>query len=378
MAAVGPASNSRPTATSAAPGTTSTTITTRPDSKTAATNLPQRPPPDVRKRTNSLGWAHSDCHSCDAGHFVCDRRRPRCDSCTARGVLCGGYVQVLNWQPGVASRGKMKGRQLKADATPNPSPGNDIVKPTAFLFVHEHGPRERIPVKRRRSSAQKKKTPVNSTTSTPLPERRRSIQKDMPPLNLPPPAREDSVGKIITTPGKSNHGRQSLKLARYMGAPNQVPHNVGELLSFYHWQFARTTITCDVKVNPWQCSIPMVYQTRCLMNAITALSWRHRAHCLNDPEGDEVFVLKGRALALFSAGMRTIPCEALIATILALIGLEVGYLHYIYIRSTLPIYVYHTTSFLRMLSHRSFRSQLVCGNRVFKLENPSRRSMQDH
>ena len=332
MAAAGPTPDSRATAASAAPATT-----TRPDPK----GLPQGLAPEARKRTNSLGWAHSDCHTCAADHFVCDRRRPRCDSCTTRGLLCGGYVQVLNWQPGVASRGKMKGRQLKVETSPLLDNGrNDVVKPVAFLFVHEQGLGERIPAKRRKSRAQHSNAP-DSTASTPVVERRRAIQSCMPPLELPPPARNDSDDKTVTSPvpPAREDGRVPLKLPWPMGSLYPVSHKVGELLSFYVWQFARTTITCDVKMNPWQCSIPMAYDTLCLMNAVTALSWRHRAHCLNSSEGQEVTVMKCRALALFRAGMQTIPCEALIATTLALIGLEVCSLPSAYLEFVLRLFL---------------------------------------
>lgn len=47
-------------------------------------------------RTNSLGWAKSDCHTCQSTSRLCDRRRPRCDTCTAQGIICGGYVQKRN------------------------------------------------------------------------------------------------------------------------------------------------------------------------------------------------------------------------------------------------------------------------------------------
>jgi hypothetical protein len=60
------------------------------------------------------------------------------------------------------------------------------------------------------------------------------------------------------------------------------------------------------------------------MNAVTALSRRHRSHCLNLPEELEVLKLKDLALSEFSLALGSTPCEALIATTLALIGLEVS------------------------------------------------------
>ncbi|KAL1952861.1 hypothetical protein VTO42DRAFT_4088 [Malbranchea cinnamomea] len=328
MPAAGPAVSLRAAALSTS---TTTTTPTRSDPKPVVTGVPKRLAPEARKRTNSLGWAHSDCHTCAAGHFVCDRRRPRCDSCTSRGVLCGGYVQVLNWQPGVASRGKMKGRQLKVDPSTALQQGGDIVKPSAFLFVHEHGQGERIPAKKRKSKVQRTQpspTP-SAAAATSIPQRKSPVLKGLLPVEAAPASTHADQGARTAAvphhdPPVKAHATTSRpgRLPRPMNSLHSLPHQVVELLSFYEWQFARTTITCDVKINPWQCSIPMVYETHCLMNAVTALSKRHRAHCFNDSEGVEVLILKDRALSLFASGLQSIPCEALIATILALIGLE--------------------------------------------------------
>jgi hypothetical protein len=60
-------------------------------------------------RINSLGKAKSPCQNCCKFSLSCDRARPRCSTCMERDVLCGGYKLDLNWQLGIASRGKLAG-----------------------------------------------------------------------------------------------------------------------------------------------------------------------------------------------------------------------------------------------------------------------------
>lgn len=55
-------------------------------------------------RTNSLGRAKTDCHTCSQYHRTCDRQRPRCGTCIHRGILCGGYALDLTWTTGKSRR----------------------------------------------------------------------------------------------------------------------------------------------------------------------------------------------------------------------------------------------------------------------------------
>lgn len=48
-------------------------------------------------RTNSLAFAKTDCHTCTAHRRQCDRRRPRCSTCSGKDILCGGYPMQLTW-----------------------------------------------------------------------------------------------------------------------------------------------------------------------------------------------------------------------------------------------------------------------------------------
>lgn len=49
------------------------------------------------KRTNSLAFARTDCHTCASSGEQCDRRRPQCSMCLGRGRRCGGFAMPLSW-----------------------------------------------------------------------------------------------------------------------------------------------------------------------------------------------------------------------------------------------------------------------------------------
>ncbi|KAJ0424576.1 hypothetical protein BJY00DRAFT_244197 [Aspergillus carlsbadensis] len=49
------------------------------------------------KRTNSLAFAQTDCHTCASLGDHCDRRRPRCSTCLGQGRECGGFATPLSW-----------------------------------------------------------------------------------------------------------------------------------------------------------------------------------------------------------------------------------------------------------------------------------------
>lgn len=209
----------------------------------------------------------------------------------------------------------MKGRQLSVASSPLVSPGNDVAKPSAFLFVHEHGHGERSGTKRRKPKHERRRD--LGQASTILPKR-----EELDDIELP----EESAADGVDSAGKDPGGAElpgSLALCRPMNQLYNESPEILEVLSFYESQFSRTTITCDIDVNPWQASLPMVHSTPPLMHAVSALSRRHRAHCLNQPEDLEVIRQKGRAIATLRSSIDiSTPCEAMIATILVLIGLD--------------------------------------------------------
>lgn len=49
------------------------------------------------KRTNSLAFCRTDCHTCVSLGQNCDRRRPQCSTCLSQGRKCGGFATPLSW-----------------------------------------------------------------------------------------------------------------------------------------------------------------------------------------------------------------------------------------------------------------------------------------
>ncbi|KAL2807831.1 fungal-specific transcription factor domain-containing protein [Aspergillus granulosus] len=63
--------------------------------------------------------AEKPCHNCRRRRLKCDRAVPRCAKCAHTGQECLGYGKLFLWNRGVASRGKMMGKDF-------PSPGHDV------------------------------------------------------------------------------------------------------------------------------------------------------------------------------------------------------------------------------------------------------------
>lgn len=49
------------------------------------------------KKTNSLAFCRTDCHTCVSLGQACDRRRPQCSTCLSQGRKCGGFATPLSW-----------------------------------------------------------------------------------------------------------------------------------------------------------------------------------------------------------------------------------------------------------------------------------------
>lgn len=48
------------------------------------------------KRTNSLAFSQTDCHTCTSTGLACDRRRPQCSTCLIQGRKCGRFAIPLS------------------------------------------------------------------------------------------------------------------------------------------------------------------------------------------------------------------------------------------------------------------------------------------
>ncbi|GLA43721.1 hypothetical protein AnigIFM63309_001816 [Aspergillus niger] len=80
--------------------------------------------------------ADKDCPKCRTRRIKCDRSVPACRKCTTRGFSCPGYGLILRWNQGVASRGRLAGRQLPIPSTPTIAHYPDAV--SSELMHHYH------------------------------------------------------------------------------------------------------------------------------------------------------------------------------------------------------------------------------------------------
>lgn len=94
------------------------------------------------KRTNSLAFAQSDCHTCASTAEQCDRRRPRCSTCLSHGRKCGGFATPLSWDPRrmwIDNPSNMKNSStsvLNRDVSNRPEQGPDRpAPPRRFRFI---------------------------------------------------------------------------------------------------------------------------------------------------------------------------------------------------------------------------------------------------
>lgn len=244
--------------------------------------------PPTTHRTNSLGWAKSDCHSCQSSSRTCDRRRPRCNSCTSQGVICGGYVQRLQWQ----NQGHEVDIQW-ADITDfGTADQRETTKSITYSFAHEDG--------KYRTKHQKSRWASNEVVEA--------------PSSLPDADPGTKTGSHDTVRDIGPMFRQPDYL--------QIPSSTLEQLAFFMWTFSPVTLTYEVKANPWQECLSQTDSAPFLLDAVRALAIRHRSHLEEKPEGLSVMELKDSTLSIYGQTISTMSLEVGVSVSLILIGID--------------------------------------------------------
>lgn len=181
------------------------------------------------KRTNSLGFAASDCFACRAAERPCDRRRPRCLACTSEGAVCPGFAQKLNWQPGIASRGKMSHRTFTvpedeaAETTETATAARrPVAQPSQFSFVPEGGGGTRSKLTKRTAKLTKSKSKPKPSSAG-RPRRNSSHSSNSSP---------SSVTAVV-----------QLHWPVYLPLHPQIKLS-GDMLNYYKAQFASSHPSC--------------------------------------------------------------------------------------------------------------------------------------
>lgn len=311
------------------------------------------------KRTNSLGFAASDCHTCQSLKQQCDRQRPRCNMCTTSGVHCHGYAQKLAWQSGLASRGKMTRKTFNIPAHDEPANHKRKTRcPTTFAFVQENGIKRRktkpqaqatgeafAPTRRRPKdiSSPKAQSPTISTTpeigrtleAAASPVTHQSLEEyspivmEQPQRHINDPVEVAETPESLdspTTPNSPPSDQHDMVIHRKMTTFYPLHHHESEILDFYKWRFSMLPITFEMQVNPWQMCLPMAFESPCLMNAVFALGKKYRGLLMHEAEDVEALQFKNKSLNAFIVLVQDLTATPalLIATILALVAIDVS------------------------------------------------------
>ncbi|KAH8655362.1 fungal-specific transcription factor domain-containing protein [Xylariales sp. PMI_506] len=272
--------------------------------------------PPVSHRTNSLGWAKSDCHTCQSAQRICDRRRPRCDACTAKGVTCGGYIQELHWQD-QTQKIRSGGTTLKTLAN-RPGAHEDSVKTVELIFMQEDGIKKR-----------KKRKRVHQPTEVEWQVELVDTFASRTPISQPLwEKQQQHISSHVL------HAPQP----QYF----QLSSSTLEQLAFFTWTFSPVTLTYNIKANPWQACIPQIDHAPFILHAIKALAMRHRSHLEEAPESISVLEHKTKALSSFCQSVCAVPLEVGISGSLMLIGID-------YAESAFGNWIVHLKGAFRMI-----------------------------
>ena len=272
------------------------------------------------RRTNSLGWAKSDCHTCASLHRHCDRQRPRCSPCLTEGATCAGYVQELNWDRGSQRAGtrRSKGSSGSLEGATLAKSTSQLPQPAAFTFIDQNDSQKR-PRRRSRNSSKSSELSISQTSPVDIVVAGSSSCGEDSISSASPSSW--SVFSLGTSPVTATEQRFDLPLSpRLRYHPGDVEYGLG----LFHSCFAHTTLTFPVKVNPWQACLPALHEDHlpCVRYAAVALAQRQQAHLHGKPEGASILRLKAQALSLFASNLKDLSFESGLSTALLLIALD--------------------------------------------------------
>lgn len=87
----------------------------------------------IWRKTSAMG--NKACHNCRRRRLRCDQSTPSCRKCTNAGEECLGYGQLIAWNEGTASRGKMRGKTYEMPAQALAPAHSPRPKPRRYRFV---------------------------------------------------------------------------------------------------------------------------------------------------------------------------------------------------------------------------------------------------
>lgn len=98
--------------------------------------------PTGEKRTNSLAFSRTPCHTCSSAQRDCDRRRPRCGTCLRAGVSCAGFATPLTWDSSRIWLGRNGSQEESGSSCSRPSQAPAAPK-TRFIDGHPNSKKRR-------------------------------------------------------------------------------------------------------------------------------------------------------------------------------------------------------------------------------------------
>ncbi|SLM34267.1 Zn(2)-C6 fungal-type DNA-binding domain [Lasallia pustulata] len=284
----------------------------------ASPTLPAAP------RTNSLGRAKTDCHTCSQYRRTCDRQRPRCGTCLHRDILCGGYALDLTWTTSNSRRGvKVPGAHKPPVLSPSTSGkaeggtgtssrASSATSTPSRQFKFRIGKPKKPRKKRNHESpyggvanAKEELNCVSTDASGLYEDQPEALQSEqyIKTLTLPisggvweavlPNRVQELPGSIIDpdedVAGLDKQDRQSLTASvsdcelRYCISGSKIPQAplFGSLeekyrgvLLMYDQEFCVRPLTTDCTLNPFRCPKDTSRGSRFLLHAIMALSFQ--------------------------------------------------------------------------------------------------------
>lgn len=292
------------------------------------------------KRTNSLGWATSDCHRCSSLGRHCNRQRPRCSACLADGIICAGYVQQLDWDRAKSRKGKSARNEKtrKLDLSKSVEAIAQLPQPTEFTFVDQNT----VPDRSRKKSVDQSSPSKPTTPSTydAIETGRRDSASTTYELSSKESPSPWPVSRTASPVSVNDVLQYNFSISPKV---YRLPGDLEDSLSFYHECFSYTTLTFPVHINPWQSATLHINDNiPCVQYAAVALAQRQQSHLNGRHENLSVLRLKDRALSIFGTHLNDVSLESAVSTSLLLLALD-------YIESGYSNWVVHLRGAYRIL-----------------------------
>lgn len=214
-----------------------------------------------------------DCRVCNRRRIKCDRTTPSCKKCDSRNLACPGYGLKLNWDWGLASRGKLAGKRL-------PSVSSTVAEKPKELISGSILSTESAPCSGE-SSIFRVQGGESNATATSIVSYQHSRHVDINPLLcLPSSLLQDNISRRL----------------------------------FHHYEqfIAASMVWVDSDTNPWRTvMIPMALQSPSLLISILALAAEHLSVVSNQDDvlgrtlTSRSMAYRDRALQLLAVDMRS-------------------------------------------------------------------------